>query len=225
MISINKYISSSGYCSRRQADSLVRAGKVFLNGKAAKPTDKVTENDIVKINSKTIEPSKHKIYLAFNKPVGVICTTDKEAKNNIMEYIKVAERVFPIGRLDVKSSGLILLTNDGDFAQKVTKSKKVEKEYLVEVNKTINKDFISKIQKPFFIDGFPTLPAKVKKNSNKNFSVIIKEGRKRQIRRMCEKLKYEVKVLKRIRIGNVSLANLKEKEYRLLTKEEINNLE
>jgi len=221
MMNINKFIASSGLCSRRKADILVKAGKVKINDKIAALTDKISKKDIVKVDGKIIKPSTKKIYIAFNKPVGVICTTDKDARDNIMSFIKIPERVFPVGRLDVKSSGLILLTNDGDFAQKILKSKKIEKEYVVEVHKNFDENFLKRMQKPFIIDGYPTLPAKINKLSGKVFSIIIKEGRKRQIRRMCEKLHYEALKLQRVRIGDITLDNLKEKEYKLLSEEQI----
>jgi len=221
MINVNKFIASSGLCSRRAADVLVKEGKVKINDKIAKLTDKVSDGDIVKVDGKIIKPFDKKIYLAFNKPVGVICTTDKNSKDNIMSFIKIPERVFPIGRLDVKSSGLILLTNDGDFTNHILKSKTIEKEYRVEIDKDVTSDFLKKLEVGMKIDGYPTLPAKTKKITNKTFLMIIREGRKRQIRRMCDRLHTNVIKLQRIRIGNITLGNLKEKEYKFIKKEDL----
>ena len=224
-VSLNKFIASSGLCSRRQADRLIKEGKVKINGILAKPIDKVTSSDKVIVEGKEIKPELKKIYLAFNKPVGVICTTDKNSRDNIMSFIKIPERIFPIGRLDVNSSGLILLTNDGDFANNVLKSKTVEKEYEVEIDREVTQDFLRNLEIGMKIDGYPTLPAKTKKLTNRTFSMIIREGRKRQIRRMCDRLKANVVKLQRIRVGVVTLDNLKEKEYRTIPEEQIKKME
>lgn len=223
-ISLNKFIASSGLCSRRQADRLIKDGKVKINGNLAKPIDKVTSSDKVTVNGKEVKPELKKIYLAFNKPVGVICTTDKNARDNILEFIKIPERIFPIGRLDVNSSGLILLTNDGDFANQVLKSKTVEKEYIVEIDKDVTSDFLKRLEIGMKIDGYPTLPAKTKKLTNKTFAMTIREGRKRQIRRMCDRLRANVVRLQRIRVGVITLDNLKEKEYKPISEEKINEM-
>lgn len=224
-ININKFISSSGYCSRRSADRLIKAGKVTVNSHLALATDKVGDDDKVIVENKEIlHALVDKIYLAFNKPLGVICTTDKNSPNNIMDYIKISERVFPIGRLDVKSEGLILLTNDGELAQKILKEKIIEKEYLVNVDKTLSDDFLSKLAHGVYIDGRPTLPAKVKKINLRQFSIVIVEGRKRQIRRMCESSRYNVTKLQRTRIGGILVDNIAVGKYIALDSEKIYSL-
>ena len=224
-MNINKYISNSGYCSRRQADRLIKTGKVKINGKIANILDKANETDEVLIeNKKIVIASQKKIYLAFNKPFGVISTTDDKSPNNIMSYIKIPERVYPIGRLDVKTSGLILLTNDGDIVNKILKSKTVEKEYFVKVDKPLNDNFLSKISHGIMIDGRPTLPAKIEKKSNTTFNIIIVEGRKRQIRRMCERFRYNVTELKRIRIGRIELDDIKEGKFIEINPDKIHGL-
>ena len=213
-INVNKFISSSGYCSRRQADRLIKEGVVFLNGKKAVPTDKVNDSDTVEINRKVISHAKPKhIYLAFNKPLGVISTSDKDSKNNIMDYIKIPDRVFPVGRLDVKSEGLILLTNDGDLTQHILKEKTVEKEYEVNVDKNIDEAFLNHLRHGVMMEGRKTLPAKVELLSERSFKIIIVEGRKRQIRRMCEMFHINVTKLVRTRIGQIELKDIPVGKY------------
>lgn len=224
-ISLNKFISTSGYCSRREADRLIRAEKVLVNNKIALPTDKVTAKDIVTIDGKVISHETNKIYLAFNKPIGVICTTDQNSLNNIMSYIDLTQRVYPVGRLDVNSEGLILLTNDGELANVIMKGKYVEKEYLVKVDKSISDQFLKSMASgKIKIDGYPVLPAKAERIDDRSFSITITEGRKRQIRRMCDYLKYNVTELKRIRIGNVELKDIPIGKYVVLDSKKINKL-
>lgn len=213
MTSLNKYIALSGLCSRRGADLLIKQGRVKINSKIAKTTDKVDDTTKVFVDAKLIKVMEKKIYLAFNKPYGVICTTDKKSSNTIMDYLKIPERVFPVGRLDVKSKGLILLTNDGNLTNLILKSKKVEKEYIVTVDKILNNNFLEKMRKGIRLDGRLTLPAKVQKTNNKTFQIILLEGRKRQIRRMCEKNHYNVTELKRIRIGEIKLDSITEGQF------------
>lgn len=209
IINVNKFISSSGYCSRRQADRLIKEGTVFINGKKAIATDKVNDNDTVEINRKVISHAKPEhIYLAFNKPLGVISTSDKDSKNNIMDYIKIPDRVFPVGRLDVKSEGLILLTNDGELTQQILKEKTVEKEYEVNVDKNIDEAFLNHLRNGVMMEGRKTLPAKVELLSERSFKIIIVEGRKRQIRRMCEMFHINVTKLVRTRIGQIKLEDI-----------------
>lgn len=224
MININKYIAQSGISSRRGADEMVRCGRVKINGKIAKLTDKVSPNDIVLFDNKKIIPEEEKIYIAFNKPVGVITTTAKESPNNIIDFIKYPKRIFPVGRLDVNTSGLIFLTNDGDFAQLVTKSKKIEKEYLVQVDKSIDFGFLKGMENGIFLDGFRTLPAKVEKIGDRIFKITISEGKNRQIRRMCEYFGYNVTKLKRIRIGHILLGDIEEGKYQVLSQDQIKNI-
>lgn len=224
-MNINKYISNAGYCSRREADRIIKAGRVKINQKIATVLDKVSDTDRVFIDSKAIKPtSNQKIYLAFNKPFGVISTTDDKSPNNIMGYIKLKERVYPIGRLDVKSTGLILLTNDGDIVNQILKSKTVEKEYVVKVDRVLTDNFLAKISKGVVMDGRLTLPAKIKKISSKIFQITIVEGRKRQIRRICERFRYNVLELKRIRIGKIEIGNIPEGKYIEIASDKIYDL-
>lgn len=224
-ISLNKFISTSGYCSRRAADRLIKDGKVKINGQLARPIDKVGADDKVYVQEKEIKHTPiEKIYLAFNKPLGVICTTDDSSPNNIMNYIKIPQRVFPIGRLDVKSEGLILLTNDGELTQQILKGKTVEKEYEVTVSKSLTNKFIEKLQSGIRIDNQLTLPAKVNKIDDRQFIIIIVEGRKRQIRRMCEKYHYEVLKLIRVRIGKILLDKIPEGKFIEIDAQKISDL-
>lgn len=220
---INKFLTSANFCSRRAADRLIEAKKIRINDRLAVLGDKVGEGDHVFVDGKEIKSSEtEKIYLAFNKPIGVICTTDKNSPNNIIDYIKYPERIYPIGRLDVSSSGLILLTNDGEFVNKILKAEeKIEKEYIVDIDKTINADFLKKMQKSFYIDGQKTIPATISQIADRRFSIVITQGKKRQVRRMCEKLGVNVVKLHRIRIGKLSIDNLKIGEYKKISKNDI----
>jgi len=224
MININKYIAQAGVTSRRGADELIKAGRVRINDKLAMPIDKVGSQDHVFIDSKEIKLENKKIYLAFNKPVGVICTTDKNSPNNIIDAVKYPKRVFPIGRLDVNSSGLILLTNDGDLAQRVMKGKEIEKEYEVTVAKTIDAGFLKSLENGVILDGFKTLPAKTQRIGDREFQITIVEGRNRQIRRMCECFGFNVLKLKRIRIGQIRVDRLAEGHYIEIPAEKITKL-
>lgn len=220
-IRINRFLSSSNYCSRRQADFLIENKKVKINKRTAKLGDQVFKNDQVFVDNKEIKPLSTNVYLIFNKPVGIICTTNTNAKDNIIDYINYPVRIYPIGRLDVKSSGLIFLTNNGDIVNKVNKGEnKIEKEYIVDIDKTIKNGFLQKLENGVFIDRFKTLPAKTKKLSDRKFLIIILEGKKRQIRRMCEKFGYNVIGLTRIRIGKIELKELKVGEYREIEEKE-----
>lgn len=223
-MNINKYIAQAGVTSRRGADELIKQKRVRINEKFADPTDKVKETDRVYVNGLEISPVKEKIYIAFNKPVGVITTTDKDSPNNIIDYIKFPQRIFPVGRLDVNTSGLIILTNDGDFTQILTKGKKVEKEYLVSVRKTVDQGFLITLENGIFLDGYRTLPAKAHQVSDKSFTLTIVEGKNRQVRRMCEMLGNEVVNLKRIRIGNLLLDDIKVGKFIELKEDEIKGL-
>lgn len=224
-ININKFISSSGYCSRRQADRLIKEGAVFINGRNAVAIDKINDIDIVKVNKRVISHAKPKnIYLAFNKPLGVISTTDINSKNNIMDYIQIPDRVFPVGRLDVKSEGLIILTNDGELAQKILKEKTVEKEYEVSVDKKIDEKFLEQLRRGVMMEGRKTLPAQAKLINDRQFSITIIEGRKRQIRRMCEMFHKNVTKLIRVRIGQIKLKDIPSEKYVVIPQEKIYNL-
>ena len=219
---LNKAISETGYCSRRAADQLITLGKVEVNGVVAGLGVKVTPADEINIEGKIITKKVENIYLAFNKPVGIICTTELDVKDNIINYINYPERIFPIGRLDKPSEGLIFLTNDGDIVNKILRSKNNhEKEYLVTVNKKISCDFIEKMSNGVPILDTITKKCKVKQLNDTTFNIILTEGLNRQIRRMCDYLGYEVKKLKRIRIMNIQLNDLPIGEYRSFTQQEL----
>jgi 23S rRNA pseudouridine2604 synthase len=222
---INKYIAESGLCSRRAAETYIKKGIVTINGKVAPLGAKVKTGDIVKINSQIIKPSDTKVYIIFNKPVGVITTTNQDYSNNVMEYVHTEERVFPVGRLDVESSGLMLLTNDGDLSNSLSKGKgECEKEYVVTVDKTVNGIFLKKLSAGVVLDGYRTLPAKASQIGSKSFSLVILEGKNRQIRRMCEFFGYNVIKLERIRIGEIKLEGLKSRKWRYLQEKEVESL-
>jgi len=221
---INKYLSEAGYCSRRVADRLIEEGKVTINGRVPEIGTKVQERDLIEVNGQKIEKSRKqkKIYLAFNKPVGIVCTTDKRVEtNNVIDFIKYPKRIFPIGRLDKPSEGLIFLTNDGDIVNKILRARNNhEKEYLVSVNHPINKDFIQKMSNGVEILGTITKNCFVKELGPKKFKIILTQGLNRQIRRMCESLGYRVRSLKRVRIMNIKL-DIPTGKYREFTKEEL----
>jgi len=223
---INKYLSEVGFCSRRQADKLITSGRVFLNGKQAILGDKVSIFDEVLVDNKKIKPAiKDKIYIAFNKPLGIVCTTDKKReKNNIIDYIKYPHRIFPIGRLDKNSEGLIFLTNDGDIVNKILRSKNNhQKEYDVKVDKPITKKFVLEMQSGVPILDTITKKCVLKQTGKKTFNIVLTQGLNRQIRRMCEYFGYTVKHLKRVRIMNVKL-DTKTGSYRHITKLELKKM-
>ncbi len=221
---INKYLSEVGYCSRRKADRLIEEGKVTINGKVPEMGTKVEEDDRIEVEGKLIEKSKTQknIYLAFNKPVGIVCTTDKRVEaDNIVDFIKYPARIFPIGRLDKPSEGLIFLTNDGDIVNKILRARNNhEKEYIVSVNRPINRDFIQSMSNGVEILGTRTKSCLVKQMGAKRFKIILTQGLNRQIRRMCESLDYRVQSLKRIRIMNIKL-DIPTGKYREFTKKEL----
>jgi 23S rRNA pseudouridine2604 synthase len=221
---LNKYLSEAGYCSRRAADRLIDAGSVTINDVVPEMGTKVTSKDIVKVNGEIIGERKQDfVYLAFNKPVGIVCTTDTRVeKDNIIDYINYPKRIFPIGRLDKPSEGLILLTDDGDIVNKILRaSNNHEKEYLVTVDIPISQTFVERMSGGIYLEdlGKRTKKCKVKKIDKFTFSIILTQGLNRQIRRMCDYLNYEVQTLKRIRIMNVKL-DISSGQYRSLTKEE-----
>ena len=221
---INKYLSEVGFCSRRVADRLIEEGKVTINGKLPKKGTRVEEGDQVEVEGKRIEKLKKQkhIYLAFNKPVGIVCTTDRRVEpDNVIDFIKYPIRIFPIGRLDKPSEGLIFLTNDGDIVNKILRARNNhEKEYVVSVNRQINRDFIQSMSNGVEILGTITKNCFVKQLGPKKFKIILTQGLNRQIRRMCESLGYRVKSLKRIRIMNIKL-DVPIGKYREFTKEEL----
>ena len=220
-IRLNKYIASSGLCSRREADTLIESGKVTINGETAVQGSKVMDGDIVLVNGRKITPDDDMVYIAFNKPLGVTCTTDKRDPSNIIDYIGFDERIFPVGRLDKNSSGLILLTNDGSIVNKLLRAENGhEKEYLVTVNRPYDKNFLRSMESGVPVLGQLTLPCKLKPAGDKTFKIILHQGLNRQIRRMCEYLGYKVTRLKRIRFMNITLGDLETGKWRYLTASE-----
>ena len=221
---INKYLSEVGFCSRRAADRLIEEGKVTINGEITEIGSKVEEGDQVEVEGqKIIKSTKQKnIYLAFNKPIGIVCTTDRRVEpDNVIDFIKYPKRIFPIGRLDKPSEGLIFLTNDGDIVNKILRSKNNhEKEYIVSVNRPINKEFIQSMSNGVEILDTITKNCFVKQLGQKKFKIILTQGLNRQIRRMCESLGYRVRSLKRVRIMNIKL-DVPTGKFREITKEEL----
>ncbi len=225
-VRINKYLSEVGFCSRREADKLIEAGKVTINGKVPEMGTKVLKGDEVRVKGKLIsEPKEKPVYIAFNKPVGIVCTTDTRVeKNNIIDYINYPKRIFPVGRLDKPSEGLILLTNDGDIVNKILRARNNhEKEYIVKVDKPITEQFISKMSNGVPVLDTITRKCKVEQTGKCEFRIILTQGLNRQIRRMSEYLGYEVKRLKRIRIMNINL-DMAVGKWRYLSKKEFKDL-
>ncbi|MCR8540554.1 MAG: 23S rRNA pseudouridine(2604) synthase RluF [Prochlorococcus marinus CUG1439] len=223
-IRINKYLSEAGFCSRRGADRLIEEGKVTINGKVPEMGTKVEEGDQVEVEGQRIKKSikEKNIYLAFNKPIGIVCTTDRRVEpNNIIDFINYPKRIFPIGRLDKPSEGLIFLTNDGEIVNKILRARNNhEKEYIVRLNRPINGDFIQRMGNGVEILDTITKNCFVKQLGPKKFKIILTQGLNRQIRRMCESLGYRVKSLKRVRIMNIKL-DVPSGQYRELNKEEL----
>ena len=224
---INKYLSEIGYCSRRAADQLIEQGRVTINGEVPEMGTKISAQDEVKVNGKLVSKPKKKkmVYIAFNKPVGIVCTTDqRREKNNIIDYINYPTRIFPIGRLDKPSEGLIFLTNDGDIVNKILRARNNhEKEYEVTVNKPVTKEFIEAMGNGVPILDTVTRKCFVKQTGKKSFKMILTQGLNRQIRRMCEYLEYDVKKLKRVRIMNIKL-DIPVGAYRDFTSKELNQI-
>lgn len=226
---LNKFISESGFCSRREADKLISANRVTINGEVPELGTKVVPGDKVAVDGKAIAamPSNKsdRVYIAYNKPIGVTCTTERHVKGNIIDAIKHKERIFPIGRLDKPSEGLIFLTSDGDIVNKILRAENAhEKEYVVTVDKPISERFVSRMSRGVPILGTITKPCKVTMQSKFVFRIILTQGLNRQIRRMCEYLGYEVTKLKRTRIMNVSIAGLRPGRWRDLTQEEMKEI-
>ncbi len=221
---INKYLSGAGYCSRREADRLVEAGRVTIDGEPATMGSQVEDGQCVCVDGKAIEEEEEMILLAVNKPVGIVCTTtDKQGKNNIVDYIGYHKRIYPVGRLDKDSEGLLLMTNNGEIMDKILRSaNEHEKEYIVEVDKPIDDTFISKMSAGVYLSELErtTKPCKIYKEGKRKFRIIITQGLNRQIRRMCSELGREVVTLKRVRIMNIMLGDLKIGSYRKISEEE-----
>ena len=223
--SLNKYISETGFCSRREADKYIEQGRVTINGIEATKGNRVKERDVVHVDGEPLKVKKTAVYLMLNKPKGITCTTDTKDKTNIVDYINFKTRIFPVGRLDKRSEGLIFLTNDGDIVNKILRAgNNHEKEYIVTVDKTISPDFISKMRSGVRILGTVTKPCFVKQEGTNRFKIILVQGLNRQIRRMCEALGYNVESLKRIRIMNIKLQGLEPGKWRYFSPQEITEL-
>lgn len=223
-ISLNKYISSTGYCSRREADALIAAGRVHLNNNVALVGNRYTPGDEVYVDGVRMKapPKEKRIVMAFNKPEGITTTTDTNIRGNIIDYINYPKRIFPIGRLDKDSEGLIFLTNDGDIVNKILRAgNKHEKEYSVQVNKPIDVAFLRKMTGGVIVDGEQTLPCKLKQTGKQSFNIILVQGLNRQIRKMCEVLGFKVTKLQRIRIMHVQLGDIRVGKWRLLSDPEM----
>ncbi len=224
-VSLNKYISESGFCSRREADKYIEQCRVTINGQDANKGNRVKVGDDVRIDGERIKKKVLPIYIALNKPKGVTCTTDLKDKANIIDFINHKNRIFPIGRLDKLSEGLIFLTNDGDIVNKILRAgNNHEKEYFVTVDKTISPDFINKMRNGVKILGTVTKKCFVKQEGDNRFKIILVQGLNRQIRRMCEALGYNVVALKRVRIMNFTVSNLPTGKWRYFTPTEIENI-
>ncbi len=220
-IRINKYLSDAGVCSRREADRLVEQGKIIVNGEPAVMGQKVRITDEIIVNGKAVEREEERILIALNKPVGIECTTDASNPDNIIDFIGYPKRIYPIGRLDKNSQGLILLTNDGSLVNRILKASNYhEKEYVVTVDKPITPEFVKKMTQGVVILNQKTRPCKVTQVSKHTFQIVLTQGLNRQIRRMCETLGYRVQKLKRIRIMNIELGNLPKGSYRDVTDQE-----
>ena len=222
---INKYISSSGVCSRREAEKYIKEGRITINGKPTQLGNRVGKKDVVKFDGRLVTPKDVVLYIALNKPVGIVSTTDDREPNNIVKHVNYPERLFPIGRLDKPSEGLIFLTNDGDIVNKILRAgNNHEKEYFVSVDKSITADFIQSMGSGIPILDTMTKKCLVEKISDKIFKIVLTQGLNRQIRRMCEYLDYEVTKLKRTRIMNVELGYLQAGDWRELTDEEMKEI-
>jgi 23S rRNA pseudouridine2604 synthase len=224
--SLNKYISETGFCSRREADNYIDQGRVTINDNVAIKGNRVNAGDVVEIDGEPIKKKDKIVYIAFNKPVGITCTTDLKDKSNIISFINYKTRIFPIGRLDKPSEGLIFLTNDGDIVNKILRAgNNHEKEYTVTVNKPVTSDFIHKMGNGVKILDTVTKKCFVKQEGKNRFRIILTQGLNRQIRRMCTALGYEVDTLRRTRIMHLTLSNLPAGKWRYFTPDEIKLME
>ncbi|KJG39117.1 pseudouridine synthase [Photobacterium angustum] len=224
-VRLNKFISDTGYCSRREADKLIDQGRVTINGQKPEMGVRVMDNDDVLIDDKPLRSKERPIYIALNKPTGITCTTERHIEGNIVDFIGHRKRIFPIGRLDKPSDGLIFLTNDGDIVNKILRAgNSHEKEYVVRVDKVITPEFLEKMASGVEILDTVTLPCKVTKETNFSFRIVLTQGLNRQIRRMCEALGYEVYKLRRVRIMNITIDGLPNGKWRYLTDDEIGEI-
>ena len=227
-VRINKFLGSAGYCSRREADRLVGEGRVFIDGNMADMGSRVMPGQKVYVDGKAVVPEEENILIAVNKPRGIVCTTtDKQGANNIVDFLGCDKRIYPVGRLDKDSEGLLLMTNDGELMNNILTGKNEhEKEYIVEVDKNLSDDFERRMSEPMYLKELDktTRPCRVIKTGKKTFRIILKQGLNRQIRRMCSNLGYKVVKLKRIRIMNIELGNLPVGQYRKVTDSELKEL-
>ncbi len=222
-VRINKYLSEAGVCSRREADRQIEAGNVTINGRTAMMGDRVFAGEVVMYGGKKVSKEEEQILIAVNKPAGIVCTAEKREKDNIVDFINYPKRIYPIGRLDKTSHGLLLMTNQGDLVNKMMRSGNYhEKEYIVKVNREITEDFLQKMAKGVYLQELDvtTRPCRVEKVGRRVFRIILTQGLNRQIRRMCETFQYRVIDLKRVRIMNIRLGDLKEGAYRKVTRQE-----
>ncbi len=227
-VRINKYLSQAGVCSRREADRKIEEGHVTINGREAAMGDRVFPGDVVMYGRKVISKEDEEILLVVNKPEGIVCTAEKREKDNIVDYIKYPRRIYPIGRLDKRSHGLLLMTNQGDLVNKIMRSGNYhEKEYIVKVNREVTEKFIKAMADGVYLKDLEatTRPCQVEKVGKRTFRIILTQGMNRQIRRMCETFGYHVVDLKRVRIMNIKLGDLKIGEYRKVTEEEWQELQ
>ena len=224
---INKYLAEAGICSRREADRLVEAGQVLINGERAVPGSKAGDDDDITVKGRKVSGRQDKVYLKFYKPSGIVCTAEKQEENNLMDYIDYPVRVTYCGRLDRDSEGLLLLSNDGDLMQELMRaSNGHEREYLVRVDKPLTDDFISSMEKGVFLPelNVATKRCRIRKVSDVTFTITIRQGLNRQIRRMCRAFDYHVRFLKRVRIENIQLGDMDPGSYRELEKDELAEL-
>lgn len=224
-VRLNKYLSEMGVCSRRQADAMVEAGRVLVDGKCAVMGMKVTGQEKIEVDHKPIKKKENRVLIAFHKPAGIVCTTSKIDKDNIIDYIGYGQRIFPIGRLDKASEGLILLTNQGELSDKILRGSNYhEKEYIVTVNKKVTPEFLKNMSKGVPILDTVTRPCTIEQIDDRTFRIILTQGLNRQIRRMCEYFEYRVVKLVRVRVMNIRLGRLKTGTYRNVTEAEYNEL-
>lgn len=225
-VSLNKYVSSKGLCSRREADRWIEAGRLKINGVVAQKGNRVAPGDKVLLDNKAISKAPKTVFIALNKPRGIVSTTDKKESKNIVDFVNYKDRLFHVGRLDKASEGLIFMTNDGDIVNKILRAGNAhEKEYIVRVDKVLNKKFAEKMSGGIPILGEVTLPCEVEILGKKKFKIILRQGLNRQIRRMCEYLGYEVLNLKRVRIMHIKLGNIKSGQWRHFSKAEVLEME
>lgn len=224
-IRINKYVSQCGYCSRREADRLLAQGHIYINDSCASLGTKVMPGDIVTIDGQPLTPVQREIVLAFHKPLGIVCTTSKKDSHNVIDYLNLEERVYPVGRLDKNSTGLLLLTNNGQLMDDILRSSNYhEKEYIVTVDKPMTSAIYAAMEQGVPIQDTMTRPCRITNRTARRFHIILTQGLNRQIRRMCEYFGYRVRTLKRIRIMNIELGNLPEGQWRYLADDELKEL-